>query len=111
MMIFQKSKSSKGIRHELFNRSSMVLCIGRCCPLPSSEIIAAIKERGYREYREAEILGIDSKAEPSRTYLLREIRQEVCQQLQKDGRRYWQAFRGVDDRVFNIPCRLYGGKS
>lgn len=68
----------------------MVLCIGRCCPLPSSEIIAAIKERGYREYREAEILGIDSKAEPSRTHLLREIRQEVCQQLQKDGRRYWQ---------------------
>ena len=63
--------------------------LGGTVPYPR-EIITAVKEGGYRGYREAEILCIDGKAEPSCTHLLWEIRQEVCQQLQKDGRRYRQ---------------------
>ena len=51
---------------------------------PPKRILEAVKRRGYKGYREADIAAAAEKPEPARSHALREIRAQVMADLRYD---------------------------
>lgn len=56
-------------------------------------IIAAIKRRGYKGYREDEILSADNKPEPQRSEALRRLKENALKNIRSDMSRYREVAR------------------